>query len=541
LTESASKKPAVFVREATGLVRELGAWEASAINFCGETVATGLLSFFLYSFLFPGANLVLAMIISVIAFIPLSLSYAMSLAAMPRSGGDYVFISRSMHPSLGFMLVLSLNVWFAFYSGAFANWIFTIGLSPTLSVIGAVLREPSLTALSSTLSQPFVATVGGAIIIIVTATIAIVSTKWTTRLITVLIWIGFVSIAAIGVVLLSSTNQQFHAAFNSYAANFSNSTDYYTAIQTSAAKAGFTQTGFSWSDTIGMVPFGAYIFLYVSEMQAAGGEIKTAKRTAYIASLITMVVGGGFSIFAAAAYQNTITLSFANAITYASANALPAYVLPVGPTYNFLASLLVANNVFELWLLNIGFITTSIALLLMYYIFTPRYFLACAFDRIMPEKLAAVSERFHSPHVAVMVAAVLALITLPIYSYYATVLATLSAVLGELVFGYLIFGLATIIFPYAKHTKSIYKSSPINKSIAGVPVITILGILNAAALGYIGYLLFVNSSYGVNSTVSIIAVLLVAAAAPIWYYAKKAYLKTKGIDLGMAFMEIPPE
>jgi len=536
-----SKKPTVFVRDATGLVRELGAWEASAINFCGETVATGLISFFLYTFLFPGADLVLAMAISVIVFVPLSVTYAMSLAAMPRSGGDYVFISRAMHPSLGFMLVLSLNVWFAFYSGAFANWIFTIGLAPTLSIIGNVLRDSSLTALSSTLSQPLTATVGGAIIIVLTAAIAIMSTKWTTRLITVLIWLGFVSIAAIAAVFLTNTNQSFHAAFNSYASSFSNSTDYYATIQTSAAQAGFTQTGFSWADTIGMVPFGAYIFLYVSEMQAAGGEIKSAKRTAYLASLITMVVGGGFSILAAAAYENTVTLSFANAITYASANALHAYVLPVAPTYNFLASLLVANNVPELWLLNIGFVTTSVALLLMYYIFTPRYFLATAFDRIMPEKLASVSERFHSPHVAIIVAAVLALITLPIYSYYATVLATLSAVLGELVFGYLIFGLATIVFPFAKHTKAIYQSSPINKSIAGVPVITILGILNSAVLGYLGYLLFVNSTYGVNSTVSIIAVLLIAAAAPIWYFARKAQWKTKGLDLGMAFTEIPPE
>jgi len=541
LTSPQSKKPTVFVREATGLVRELGAWEASAINFCGETLATGLLSFFLYSYLFPGANLVLAILISVIMFVPLSVTYAMSLAAMPRSGGDYVFISRSMHPSLGFMLVLSLNVWFAFYSGAFANWIFTIGLAPTLSVIGAVLPSPYLTALSSTVSTPLVATIGGAITIIITAAIAITSTRWTTRLITVMIWIGFLSIAAICFVFLTNTNQQFHAAFNSYAASFSNSTDYYATIQAAASKAGLSQPGFSWSDTIGMVPFGAYIFLYVSEMQAAGGEIKSAKRTAYIASLITMVVGGGFSIVTAAAYQNTVTLSFANAITYASANSLPAYVLPVAPTYNFLASLLVANNVAALWLLNIGFITTSIALLLMYYLFTPRYFLACAFDRIMPEKLASVSDRFHTPYAAIIVATVLALITLPIYSYYATVLATLSAVLGELIFGYLIFGIATIVFPFAKNTKSIYEGSPINKAIGGVPIITILGILNALALGYIGFLLCVNSSYGVNSTVSVIAVLLVAAAAPVWYYARKAQFGSKGVDLGLAFKEIPPE
>jgi len=495
----------------------------------------------LYTFLFPGANLPLAMLVSAILFVPLSVSYAMSLSAMPRSGGDYVFISRVMHPALGLVMVLALNVWFAFYSGAFANWIFTIGVSPTLSAIGAVLNDQSLITLSSTLSQPLVATVGGAITIILSAALAIVSTKWTGRLIGILIWIGFLSVAAITVVFFASTNQQLHVAFNSYAASFTNSTDYYSAVQSSAAKAGFTQTGFSWSDTFGMVPFAALMFLYVSEMQAAGGEIKSAKKTAYQASLITMVVGGDFAVVAAAAYQNTVTLAFANAVTYASANSLPIYVLPVAPTYNFLASLLVGKNVFELWLLNIGFITTSVALLLMYYVFTPRYFLACAFDRLFPERLADVSERFHSPHFAIIVAAILALITLPIYSYYATVLATLSAVLGELVFGYLIFGLATIIFPFAKNTKAMYQSSPINKSIAGIPVITILGIINSIVLICIGYVMVVNSAYGVNSTTSIIAVLWVAAAGPILYFARKYQLKAKGIDLAMVYGTLPPE
>ena len=536
---STKPKQKVFVREATGLVRELSTFDAVAINWSGETLATGLIAFFLYAYLFPGADLVLAMIISVIGFIPLSITYAMSLAAMPRSGGDYVFISRSLHPSLGFMLLLSVNVWFAFYSGAFANWIFTIGLSPTLSVIGSILNDASISALSATLSTPLVATIGGAIAIILTAVIAIVSSKWTSRLMGIMIGIGVLSVLAIGVVLFGSTNAQFHAAFNTFSSPYSNSTDYYSTILSNASNAGFTQPGFSWSDTIAMVPFGAYIFLYISEMQAAGGEIKRVQKNSYYASLITILGGGLVAIAVAAAFENTITLKFANAVSYAYVNGA-GYVLPVSPTYNFLASLL-TRSIPELWLLNIGFVTTSIALLLMYYMFTPRYFLASAFDRMMPEKLANVSDRFHSPYVAIIVAMIFALITLPIYSYYATILATLSAVLGELVFGYLVFGIATIIFPYAKQTKAIYKSSTINISVGGVPLITILGILNSVFLAYLGYLLFVNPAYGVNSTVSIVAVLLVAAAAPIWYFARKAQLKTKGLDLAMVFAEIPPE
>jgi len=288
-----------------------------------------------------------------------------------------------------------------------------------------------------------------------------------------------------------------------------------------------------------MIPFGAYIFLYVSEMQAVGGEIKSAKKTSYYASFITMAVGGIFAILAASAFTNTLTPQFANSVNYVYYNGL-GYALPVAPTYNFLASLL-TRNIFVLWLLNIGFITTSIALLLMFYLFTPRYFLAASFDRIMPEKLASVSERFHTPHIAIIVTMALALITLPIYTYYASLLTTLSAVLGELLFGYLIFGIATLAFPYAKHTKSIYESSPIKKSVGGVPVITILGVLNVAFLAYLGYVLLVNPLYGVNSTYSLIAMLSIAAAAPIWYFARHGYLKSKGTDLSKVFSEIPPE
>ena len=534
-----SSKPPVFLRESTGLVREISALDAAAINWTGETLVLGLLTSFVYSFLFPGGDLVIGMIISVVCFIPLSLTYAMSIAAMPRSGGDYVFVSRALHPAIGLTLVLTLNVWFAFWSGAYGNWIFTLGLGPALSVVGNVINSPSVLALSTTVSSPLVATVGGAVAIIITALIAIVSTKITTRLITLFVGIGFISLAAICIIFLANSNQQFQAAFNAYSSSFANSPNYYNTVLGNASKAGFTQPGFSWSDTIALVPFEGSVFLYISEMQAVGGEMKRATKSAYSACVLTIVVGGLLAVLICAAFQNTVTLAFSHALGFIYANGA-GYSLPVTPTYNYLASML-TNNVFVVWLLNIGFMTTNIALMLMYYVFTPRYFLATAFDRVMPEKLASVSEKYHSPHVAIIFAMVLALITLPIYSYFATMLATLSVIFSQIVFGYLIFGIASVVFPFRKNTKPIYDASPIKKSILGIPVMSILGVLNCAVLAYLGYMMLINSAYGANNATSLTAAIAIAVAGPIWYYARKAYLNRKGIDLGIVFGVIPPE
>ena len=51
------------------------------------------LSFTIALFLFPGINLTLALIIGFLASIPFALVYIQMTAAMPRSGGDYAWVS----------------------------------------------------------------------------------------------------------------------------------------------------------------------------------------------------------------------------------------------------------------------------------------------------------------------------------------------------------------------------------------------------------------------------------------------------------------
>ena len=81
--------------------------------------------------LFPGGDPVLASIITALLFVPLGIVYAMLLMATPRAGGDYVYVSRTLHPALGYVLNFTLIVWFLFGTGSILNQLFTLALWPS--------------------------------------------------------------------------------------------------------------------------------------------------------------------------------------------------------------------------------------------------------------------------------------------------------------------------------------------------------------------------------------------------------------------------
>ena len=114
----------LFVRNATGLVREVSMWDALIMNTLGMNVALGAVFLLLQApGNFPGGNMLLAIIIGtlVMAFTLLWV-YSEFAAAMPRSGGDYVFVSRALHPFVGWLLSWSQGLWLIFFWIGFNAW-----------------------------------------------------------------------------------------------------------------------------------------------------------------------------------------------------------------------------------------------------------------------------------------------------------------------------------------------------------------------------------------------------------------------------------
>jgi amino acid transporter len=152
---STTGKVPVFARNSSGLVRAASATDASFVNMYVATfpIMLGFMLGLVLAF-YPGVNIFLTLAIGFILAMPLVLAYAMASTIMKRSGGDYIFISRTIHPSIGF----AANFVFVVFNTVFltsTGYYFCIwGLSPLARFLGVELNNAGLVSLSVSLVRP---------------------------------------------------------------------------------------------------------------------------------------------------------------------------------------------------------------------------------------------------------------------------------------------------------------------------------------------------------------------------------------------------
>src|SRR2546428_4761901 len=218
---SSASSSSLYVRQSSGLVREASVLDAIMFNAVfsapvGATVPFGIL----YALgLFPGADLVLALGIAFVVNIPVCIMMSMMASAMPGTGGDYVWISRILHPAVAvfsnFSASISALIGAAFWARSFA----VLALGPALAVLGAVTNNNGLINAGNAVSGSNATgqwwTFGlGLVLIIILAAAMSSGTKWSFRVQNTC-WI----IASIGtflafVALIIASRQDFITNFN---------------------------------------------------------------------------------------------------------------------------------------------------------------------------------------------------------------------------------------------------------------------------------------------------------------------------------------
>src|ERR1051325_3491688 len=132
-----SVERAVFVRKATGLVRGWSTRDAFIYAAFSINLITLGLYIFGYAPFIPGGSLLWAVLLSGMYLVVQGITYAALIAAMPRAGGDYVWISRVLGGGVGFVLAVA-GWWFILWLAVpiYANILNIEVLGPLCAIVG---------------------------------------------------------------------------------------------------------------------------------------------------------------------------------------------------------------------------------------------------------------------------------------------------------------------------------------------------------------------------------------------------------------------
>jgi amino acid transporter len=538
------RKAPVFVREATGLVRSLGFYDSFLLNMAVVNMAGGLAYDALQLFFFPGANLTLVFLLGGIPAVGIFIVYTIFSSAFPRTGGDYIYVSRTLHPALGFASgMLNVFGFFIFALTGFNAWymVFT-GFPSLLTSLGAVTGSASYGAAASYLSsQVSLDFALSTIMLIVGALVVLFGMdvfRWSFRIIFIFY---FVSAGALAVALFATNHQAFVSTLTSIAGSGA-----YEKVLSSAGQYGNFQ--FSISQTLlAFVPLGFLTFTGFQSSTYVGSEIRNPKKNQALALGVSMGITWVYLVVLAYQCENVFGDSFLQGASYLWATNPSAFPLTATPFVTFLVSLIYGNAILAILLNSIpivgGFLLIPSTLLA-----ASRIFFAQSFDRVLPESMSRVNERLHSPLNSVLIMAVIAEIWVMVLYFYGFVAAWLSLSLAT-PFAWAITAVAAIAFPYVK--RDLYAASIgtlpkwMQSKPIGVPVIVWGGILQLVSMliwigaefspivtyMYLGSL--IASAIGVTFGIFILSVII--------YYAARAWRLREGIDMSIAFKEIPPE
>ena len=533
-----------FARRSSGLIRQASLLDTFAYNSSASSFVA-ILWFYTWVVTFAlGGNILAAIPFSLVSF-SIAITYAMLVATFPRSGGDYVFNSRVLHPSLAFGFNFSLVFWQSFFLAFTYYLIWLSGIGPGLHIVGYLLESPALVNLGLALMDPWVAFLLGSVLNVFFTLIALTGTKKILK-VNNLIWIlSMIGIAVSIVAMAVVGNQGFINLFNSfmvkYGGPYGSSPNPYQAVIAEAGAAGYAAPPFIFSWPYVALATSAIMWTFYSAYIA--GEVKGADSVKR--NLVSMAGAGVFNVLLMALFFyfifNTFGYEFIASVSYLS---YPGQVgLPWSIATETITAFcgLVAQNPLAAALSVLGIsLAGTLIFVVVLYLQIGRNLFAWSMDRLMPEKLSDVNPRFHSPIYVNIAAFVLAEVFLLALMVFPDAFWTIygSTIIGPAFSCMFLPGITAALLPYRR--RDIYEVSPIKREIAGVPLITIFGVIQAAYMLFMVYEYVAWPQFGISAPLPLFlnfGMILVGFAL---YWLIRAIRRRQGVDIDLAFAEIPP-
>jgi basic amino acid/polyamine antiporter, APA family len=523
----------LYVRQSSGLVRTVGARTALFANLVAMGIIVNYFWIVFASAGYPNANLVTTVAIGVTINVGVGYVYWMLSSAMPRSGGDYVFMGRIFHPSIGLGTNLLFTVVFISWAGYFSYYVASYGIPMMLaaySVAGGGAQALNDAAwFTSSNAHLFIV---GFLVLGLVVLISLLPTKWVFRT-TVGIFAVTAIIYVVMIALLLSTPQSTFA--NDWNAHNAATQSYATIAASGAGVDGITVTGTFLGIVYTMLSFIGY-----ANSSYYAGEIRgNPTRTQGLAIFGAPIIFAGLigALYAATYY--TFGRDF---IVGVSGGYLSGSVtLSAIPSPLFLAAYITSNPTLAAFL-TFGLVLTFFGFAFIYFIIPTRNLFAWSFDRILPSFFTRVSQN-GVPWVAVITLWFASMIAL-----YVAVYTTLFTYLSYSNFGFwLAVGVVCLggaLFPFLR--PKLFAQAPriVQAKVGPVPILTLVGLASWVGAWYVSYAAstaqYVEPS-GAYQYGYLVFLPIVFVVGIVVYFISYAIQKSRGIPVDLISKELPPD
>lgn len=531
----------VFSRKASGLTRVVSPWTALAYSFVAPNITQASFYLLWSVTLFPGANMPYA-ILFMLTLIPFAAIYVYFSSAMPRSGGEYIYISRTLAPFLGFIASWTLTIVGLNWQGNNTNFVINWGFGHTFLEFGLIYKNAFLTNLGLEMSKT-----QGSLLVWILGTISLMLSFYViyrgTKLFMKFVWGAMILTwiyLVVYVVIMLSVNPTIVANGMKILQNID-----YQSVLNQAKNLGWQPGVFSLAATVmAGITYMNLTCLGSTYSANIAGEIKRVDKAQPLAQYGSIFM---FIIFYEAytlATQHGIGTDLLQAISKLNSQGADVPIFGSFPQIPFLLVyatqnpflLLIAGS-FAWGLINwVGAMGLAFA--------PVRNLFAYSFDGMLPNKLNEVNRR-GSPIYAVLLGFVISWfqftvnVLTPLLSAYQTYTITIWF------FGWIFLSIAAIVFPMKR--PDIWEKAPAvtRQKLFGIPTIQVAGVIGLIVSIAAVYFTFIPSVTG-SSIESTLPALLVSFGfymlLPIaLYFIAITVNKQRGIPIEKRFKEIPPD
>src|SRR5919106_530384 len=525
---------AVFVRKATGLVRGWSVRDAFIYAAFSINLVTLGLYIFSYGPFIPKGSLLWSVLLAGGYLVLQGVTYAALIAAMPRAGGDYVWISRVLGGGIGFVLAVA-GWWFILWLWVpiYANILNIEVFGPLAAIIGwewgytfwsgddGIFVSSAITAL---LASAFIS----------------LGMRRYARFQKLCFYGGVIGLAIMMLLLLVNSKASFIENFNEQSLDLYGVENAYQATLT-AGTEGYNPPdvgAFAFGATFLLIPFMAFFNLWSNWGATLYGEVRGASdfRKNIYAMAGALLATSVAAVVLFLLFAKTFGWDFyyaANAAFWAGEGPVSVFPYPGLLAASFLGSpvlqfLLIA--ILSLWFF--GWVGTV-------FLSSTRVIFAAAFDRALPESVAKV-DRNGVPYIALLLMLIPGIGLGALYAYSADFQTyTLAA---TLVIAVTFLGSAVAAAVLTWRRREIYNASPIARyKIMGIPLITFTSSLFIVFLVFCLVKWFEDDAYAVNDGGSLIFMGCLYLLALAIFVGSRIYRRRQGMDLSMAYGEIPAE